>query len=383
MELHSPPLLYYPDFYPDPTWLRSILLLTEGITRIVPRDVVLDDPESLREIAGDLGALTKIAPTENHLSPFGNSFEWLNRALALIGRGSCLNKEGGVRISISPSGSSVEFRDRVLLYDGKVSDIVRCLLEQNGLIDHAAQRLSDNLCGREGAIIVRKEAANAVLSFIADSIARDLGYTTITNEPLDFAMNSLTGFEVPIHAPAGASEGMLASAFASVLVPREVGQIRFSDYKLLRQYSSDLRVAFGAFVQKCHDSCRLDRTESTATLQQQVLDTAKTIEREFEKFQRVTSRALSFVRDWWPIGISGLIYCAKDFVPPEIALSTQGASAATLGIKFFEKVFKISTDENKKAVFNLAAELGTNILALPRVSQLLEESTRCRGQTTL
>src|SRR5712692_11605548 len=40
-------VLYYPDFSPDPAWLRKVLLLFDAVVRIVPEDVHPDDPDDL------------------------------------------------------------------------------------------------------------------------------------------------------------------------------------------------------------------------------------------------------------------------------------------------------------------------------------------------
>src|SRR5207249_3995355 len=45
----APPLIYYPDLHPPVGWLRSVLLLTDEVRRIVPDDVVTNDPPRLAE----------------------------------------------------------------------------------------------------------------------------------------------------------------------------------------------------------------------------------------------------------------------------------------------------------------------------------------------
>src|SRR5437588_309518 len=125
--LKAPPLLYYPDFYPDPRWLRAVLLLNDAVCRIVPSDVELDDPQSLREIEGELGALTRIAPDGAHTRPSASSAEWLDRVFGIIAR-ELRSRGNSSRISIRSSGGSVEFPGNVFLYQQKLSDRVREML---------------------------------------------------------------------------------------------------------------------------------------------------------------------------------------------------------------------------------------------------------------
>jgi hypothetical protein len=369
----APPLLYYPDFYPDPTWLRSVLLLNDKVCRIVPRDVQLEDPEPLKQIAGELGALSRISPERVHTEPYAESAEWLNRALGIIAEE--LRSRGESRkLQMILSGGTVQFSGHVFVYDVKLSHRVREMLTRHGLLDSKLQHLATKLHGELPGVLIPVAAANAVLSFIADSIARERGLTAITDQTVDFAMNTLLGLNVPVRTPAGADEGILAGVLATILIPKEIGQIRFSDYKIIRERSADLRVAFGEFVHACSETARLRRIESTAHLQQRVHECAKVVAEELTRFQTGTAAALRFIRDWWPLTIGGLLSLAKDFVPPEWALT---AGAAGQVVKFVHQVTAPSSDRNKETVFNLAAELGNDIHALQKVSQLMtSHSTR-------
>ena len=56
-------VLYYPDFEPDPTWLRRILMVCDGVIRIVPTDVILDDPDDVKRLQDAVeGGLDRISP---------------------------------------------------------------------------------------------------------------------------------------------------------------------------------------------------------------------------------------------------------------------------------------------------------------------------------
>lgn len=365
--IKPPDLLYYPDFYPDPIWLRAVLLLTDNVKRIVPDDVALEDSDALKIISGEIGGLSEFRPKQNHIEPYGNAAAWLEKTLDILGNETRLDHSQKVKILISNRGS-YEFPGKVFLFDKKLSDRVRSLLEKNRLIDHNAHKLAAALSDVKNSVIVPAAAANAILSMIADGIARDEGFIPITDQPLDFAMNSLSGLDIYPRAPHGASQGILAGAFASILVPKEIGEISSKDYIILRHRSEDLRNAFGKFVRQCHETCRLDLIENTTKLQQKILDCAQEVDEEFKKFQLTSNKTLRFIKNWWPLTIGGILTLGKDFVPPELSLSIGGLLQV---VKFSEKIFVPNSNQDREKVFNLAAELGNDIRALPRVSQLL------------
>jgi hypothetical protein len=365
--MKSPPLLYYPDFYPDAAWLRAVLLLNDEVCRIVPNDVQLDDPESLRQIEGELGALTKISPEYVHTNPYSTAAEWLDRTFLLISRELRAGKDSR-RLQISISGGQTNYHGNVLVYDQKLSRRMREMLVEHDLVDPTLQELVAELHGDVKGLMIPAAAANAVLSFIADTIAREKGFTAITNQPLEFAMNTLLGLNIPVRPPSGAHEGILAGVYASVLIPKEIGEIPFSDYKILRERSADVRAAFARFVQDCSRTGGLQGIESTTTLQRRIERSGRELEREFNKFQTSGGKALRFVKQWWPFTVGGVLAIAKDVVPPQWAL-TFGVAAQIA--KFAHQATLPPADRTKETVFNLAAKLGTDIRDLPRIPELM------------
>lgn len=362
----APPLLYYPDFYPDAAWLRAVLLLNDEVCRIVPSDVKLDDPEPLRQIEGELGALTRISPENVHTEPYATSAEWLDRTFGIIAR-DLRSGADSRQVRMSISGPNVEFPGNVFVYDQKLSSRMREMLIEHGLVDPKLQSLVGALHGERG-LLIPAAAANAILSFIADTIARDKGFIAITNQSLDFAMNTLLGLNIPARPPSGADEGILAGVFASILIPKEIGAIPFADYKILRDRSADVRIAFAKFVQECSRTGGLHRIESATTLQKRIEERGRELAAEFEKFQTSGSKALRFVHQWWPFTVSAVLALAQDVVPPQWALTFGAAAQIT---KFAHQATLPPAGGTKQTVFNLAAGLGSDIRALPRITELM------------
>lgn len=366
--MKPPPLLYYPDFYPNATWLRAVLLLNEEVCRIVPNDVPLDDPEQLRQIEGELGALTKISPEYFHTEPYTTSAEWLDRTFGIISRDLRAGRDSENRLKMTISNGKTSFPGNVFVYDQKLSGRMRELLAKHGLVDPDIQGIVEKLHGEVKGLMIPAAAANAVLSFIADTIAREEGFTAITNQPLDFAMNTLLGLNIPTRPPSGAHEGILAGVFASVLIPKEIGVIPFSDYKILRERSTEVRIAFAQFVQECSRTGGLQRIENATTLQRRIERSGRELEKEFQQFQTGASKALRLVKQWWPLTVGGVLAIAQDVVPPQWAL-TFGIAAQIE--KFAHQTALPPADRTKQTVFNLTAKLGQDVRDLPRIPELL------------
>lgn len=358
------PLLYYPDFHPSSTWLRSVLLLVDDVKRIVPEDVDTRDPEDLKELAGELGVLSPVSPSDTQIRPIGEDLAWLERTFELIAAERKLSGKRPVSILVRKSGS-IQIQGWTSLFDRKLSDQVRLLLEKNGLVNERTQKFAAGVGDMEGKTMVVSEASEAILSFIAGSIAKDTGLIATTDHVRDFAMNAMRAQQVMVRAPAGAVEGLLTGAFATVLVPKEVGQIRLQDYVIFRKASEDMRAAFGDFISKCDEIARLERIESLGGLQSAIEARAKDFEKEYKKFRRRRSAAFRAVRDWWPISVGGLLTFAKDFVPPDWALGL-GLGLAGQGVKVIEKAISSNPNRKKEKVLSLAAVMDGDIKALPK-----------------
>src|SRR5205823_12568241 len=133
-----------------------------------------------------------------HTEPYASSAEWLERALGIIAEELRSQTDSRkVRITISGDGR-VAFSGHVFLYDQKLSHRVREMLLQHRLLDPKLQHFARELHGELGGVIIPAAAANIILSFIADSIARERGLTAITDQTLEFAMNTLLGLDVPV-----------------------------------------------------------------------------------------------------------------------------------------------------------------------------------------
>ena len=73
----------------------------------------------------------------------------------------------------------------------------------------------------------------------------------------------------------GAAEGVLAGVFASILIPKDIGQIRFEDYKILRERLKGCRHAFARLLNEYTQIARLDKIQNTTVIQKKIEELAK------------------------------------------------------------------------------------------------------------
>jgi hypothetical protein len=127
-------LLYYPDFEPNPAWLRRVLLLADSVTRIVPNDVRLKDSDDLLALQDSSpGCLDQISPEDRDITIESDRLPRLKKAFAFLGRSKVRPPKGTVTISISRDGG-VSVDGHVFLHNAKISPAIHDALLRNGLI---------------------------------------------------------------------------------------------------------------------------------------------------------------------------------------------------------------------------------------------------------
>jgi hypothetical protein len=161
-------VLYYPDFVPDRTWLRRALLLCDGVVRIVPEDVRLDEPDDLKHLQDILpGCLQSEAPGPDDVALEYGDEGRLNRALRVIATHRERSRDE-LDLTIS-EGGHLSITDHVFVHDAKLSNLVFELLREHGLLNEAAQSLAP-----DRFYVVQRDASDLILSGVASRMARRL-----------------------------------------------------------------------------------------------------------------------------------------------------------------------------------------------------------------
>jgi len=288
----------YPDFEPNHTWLRQVLLFVDEVHRIVPAKEKLDDSDDLKRLMEHCeGAVLRCAPERFVEIPapqadlFGKALEQPKFQRAADTK--------TMKIVIRPSGQ-VEVIGWEFLHIEKIGGRVQGELRKRGMMRKSP--LDPNWK------LVPRGAGGLVLSMLADQIARAKGFDAITDQPLAFALNSL--HECGDRASALA-EGVIASAVATVHVPRDISLLSAKEYAELRKRHSDVRREFARMVRELKDSQRLDRIASPAEFRCRLDDIVDHVGEEMIKFRK--SRTASKVNDWAPMIFTSLVPVAVSY----------------------------------------------------------------------
>ena len=356
-------VLYYPSFQPPEPWLRSILLLVDEVTRIVPADVDPHDPPSLLELASAVpGCLSTVAPTAADVTPQGTNLERLDKAFALIAGRKPRDHKTPVTILISPDGGT-SVLGHVFLHETKVSREIKNLLREHHLLDNDVTRISGSL-GAGGFLVVDEKASNLIVSTVADKVARRTGLDSITDEPFFFDVNVANGLGLQQNASPGAAEGALLGSMATVLVPREISTISVARYGELRDSYAELREVFRRVITELSAIHRLGRVQSVSAVNISVQAVAQDFLEEFKRYKK-TRYARAF-RSWAPLCVGGVLLAMSPLVNPPVAVGIAGTS---LLINIVDRLYAsaMSMSPPRDRTFQLLSGLERNILNRSRL----------------
>jgi hypothetical protein len=343
-------VLYYPDFAPDPTWLRKILLLSDGVVRIVPADVDPKDPDDLKRLQDEMqGCLSSVGPDENDVAIEHGDEPRLARMFALLGQKG-KGEAAHIDITISSDGR-LAIADHVFVHDSKLSSFVQEELQRNGLLIESAGDLAP-----ERFLVVREDASDIILAGLASKMASRLGLDVITDKPMPFAFGALRG--VPGRSlNDGAAEGALLGSVAAIMIPAAVATIEPRQYREIRDSYAGIREAFKALTSEWAILHRLTRLTDASELAARAGLLAQDFDRQCREYRR--SRHARAFRSWTPLCIGGVLSVAASVAAPLLA---PGIAVASVGIQVVEKWLSGQADTADERVFNMLSGLRRDII---------------------
>jgi hypothetical protein len=352
-------LLYYPDFHPDPVWLRKILLLADNVTRIIP-DVALrdlDDPDDLLALQdSNPGCLSVISPEKDDVSVESDNMPRLKKAFALLAQAQGRGAKTKVEITLSNDGS-VSIAGHVFLHSAKVSPFIYEELGRNALMLSGFEDVFRKLSGQE-FIAVEETAADLILSAIAEKISRRKRLDAITDKPIPFVVKALNDLGHIGTRDSSGLEGLVLSSLASVLIPTEVGTVKPNEYREIRESYAPIRNAFKELTADLAQANRLHRIQDPQELRDAVQGTAQSFVREYDTFRK--SSYAKAVKSWAPLYVGGLLSIVGTIVVPHVKIALAGVS---FGFQILHKLVYGSTDQSARArVFNMLAGVEKDII---------------------
>jgi hypothetical protein len=352
-------VLYYPDFSPDPTWLRQILLLSDGVARIVPNDVDPDDPVAISLLNEEIpGCLRTIVPTPEDVAIEYGEEERLARVFHLLGQAAAPAR-GTLEIRIS-DGGKLGIAGHVFVHDRKLSEFVRYQLRNNGLIQEAMTGLAP-----PDYLVVHEDASRVILAGVAAKIAGRTGMDTITEKPLAFAFGALRG--VPYRSVVSeAAEGALLSAIAEVAIPGEVESMPLYQYRELRESYEPIRRAFKSLTAEWTQMHRLTKFADARELSARVEALAQDFDRQCREY-RASGFARAF-KSWTPLAIGGVLTVASAVAAPAFA---RGLAIGSVVVTVIQELLKVREDSPDERVFNMLSGLRRDIIAQSGIQKIV------------
>jgi len=289
----------YPNFEPNHTWLRQVLLLVDEVHRIIPAKEPDQDSDDLKRLMECCeGAVHRCSPQGYVDIPqelarlFGKALDQPQFAKPATAKKirSLLHTDGRVEV----------FGWEYLHVD-KIGAGVRQELEKRNMLR--------NLTGDGNWPSVPRGVGDLVVGMVADQIALKKGFDAMTDHPLAFALNAL-------YACAGQGsaheEGIVASMIASVHVPRQIALLSPKDYGELRRRYAGARCEFARLARELKNDARLDRISDPGEFRRRIDEISEYINAEMRKYRQ--SKAATKFNDWIPLFLTTLVPVAATCV---------------------------------------------------------------------
>lgn len=281
----------YPDFEPNHTWLRQMLLFVDEIYRIVPTHYPLEDSDELKQLI----ELTNTAIQTCEPTPY---IEINNDEAVTFG--SALNQPKFMRVAesnkmvfiIGPGGEQ-EVRDWEFLHVDKIGSGVRRELRKREMLRQSTH---------DHWQLVPRGVGNLVVGMLADKVAQRRGFDAVTDQPLAFALNSLNQCS---DRHAQSIEGIIASTVASVHVPKDIALLTTKQYVELRKRHSKVRSEFARMVRELKEVQRISASLSPTDFRDRLDGIVEHVGSEMKRFR--DSKSASKFNEWVPFALTSLV----------------------------------------------------------------------------
>ncbi len=358
--------LYYPTFEPPVIWLRSFLLFFDKIRTIVPTDVNFKLSNNIAELVGLLpGTFETIPPKEQDTIIDDLNLDRMRKAFQIIKEKEPTTKEKEFKITIDKRDESIGIAGYTLLHHRKLSDKVRSLLEEFKLIEPEFSNLVESLStDARNFSIVNESAGDLIVSHIADKIAKQYGWNTVTDLQIDFSVNALNAFE---HESIKEPRNMLVCSIIKCEIPQEIQYINPKKYVEFRDVYSDIRKPFHRFVNELSNLYRLETISDKQILQDRIREITHEFDLEVEKFKKTKFGRI--IKRWISIGIGSLAILTGAVINEATVKITCAAVSVAMQIIQKSSTCKEPEPERSK-IQRLIARMQKDILKASQIRKL-------------
>lgn len=348
---------------PPQAWLRSFSLFFDTIRSVVPEDIGERLSPEIREFAASIPDAYETVTPESVKHTRKDNLSRTEKAFERISGGGKRTKKGEreLVIEIDRQGS-LRFIDRVFLHNDKISPRVRRLLRKYELI--IDWDLTD-LVGLQNYSVVNERASNIILSDIANRLARRKGWSSITDQDLEFSVIALEGVRESTDT---ATADVLASAIISLEIPEEIRSIELKKYKEFRDAYADVRKPFQELVFKLNQIYRLGEITGKEDLRDRVKDACSDFDAEVQKF-RETRFSRKF-KSWTPVGIGSLATLVGAALPLPVVAIPSACLSVLFQVIDKKRSFGPAPSDGPE-VYQMIADMRRDILKAANVRRFL------------
>ncbi|HXT10550.1 MAG TPA: hypothetical protein VN873_03230 [Candidatus Angelobacter sp.] len=299
------PVLYYPRFEPDQHWLRSILLLVDGIQRIIPPEACHSDSRRTRELIEVMPeAIKTIVPTDADKDFDDLNFDRLKKAFAKIRDKAERKPDKVIHFHFNDRGNATMTGD-AWLSSAKLQERVRRLLMEYDLASEVRNPYTGRSAFVGDTFPANEEASNLIVSYVADRIAKRTGMDTITDLEIPHAVQSFDALNLSPLTVNRESEGLLVAAIATTAIPVGVSSLTVHEFQELRQSYSDVRIPFNELISSLATYAKLDRQQSAAAAEKRIQLASAEYQRQMKAYRE--SRFARKFDQWIPIAIKSIL----------------------------------------------------------------------------
>jgi hypothetical protein len=326
-------VLYYPDFYPSVKLLENYLLFFDKVYSIIPSEINYSPPKGVKKFIQELpDCFGKISPKNRDIQFNGDRRNDLEKAFKLISDKKC-NKNRNRYLKIKIDKTKTEFVGYTYLHDEKVTPQILDLLYQYNLLLGDTEEFEKAGIHYNGHWhIVDTDAANILVSSIADNIGYSTGLNTITDNGLDFIFNSVPSFDFRSIQRA---DTMLANAIIKCEIPKEIHSLNYEQYAEIRDNYAPIRNLFPEVISNLYNS-RLKDIHDKKILSDEI----KRITSEFHiEIQEAKKDCIKQgLKEWGFFSVASIITLGTAVFPsPNLQIPLIGSSiilnAVQLGLK--------------------------------------------------
>lgn len=299
---HPLTALYYPDFEPDPAWLRAQLLFFDKVESIIPTDVEwTPDPLNDALFQKKPKLFAPIRKTVYLPGDYRLDLPTFDRACKLIKEEYGAADPREIEFQINKKTSERQVDRRSWLHNSKLNPAILTTLRENGLVIEE-KGLSDAVIGRPNFVLADEHASCLVVGMIAEHIAGNRAARCITRQALPHYFNVCNASQTSPGAR-GVVEGALAAFTMKLLVPRDIEQMPLDKYLELRDRHTGLRESYRRCLKQLYEDWDFASMTSPETIRETVKQIGSDLANEVEA-ARAKAGLRTAVNEYGPFYLS-------------------------------------------------------------------------------